>query len=100
MPLLRWSTEVKSGDVENHEARAAAWYWPRLFKNFESIQTASDDDTLPFEYDDFVRDRYGDWPNALLNYGYAVLRAVVARALVGSGLLPALGIHHRNQYNA
>ena len=48
----------------------------------------------------FTRDRDGAPPNNLLNYGYAILRAVVARGLVGSGLLPTLGIHHRNQYNA
>jgi CRISPR-associated protein Cas1 len=48
----------------------------------------------------FKRDRYGEPPNNLLNYGYAILRAVVARNLVGSGLLPTLGIFHRNQYNA
>ena len=48
----------------------------------------------------FRRDREGVPPNNLLNYGYAILRAVVARALVGSGLLPTLGIHHHNRYNA
>jgi CRISPR-associated protein Cas1 len=48
----------------------------------------------------FTRDRDGDPPNNLLNYGYAILRAVVARSLVGSGLLPTQGIHHRSQYNA
>jgi CRISPR-associated protein Cas1 len=49
---------------------------------------------------DFRRERYGPPPNNLLNYGYAILRALVARSLVGSGLLPSLGIFHRNQYNA
>lgn len=95
-PLLRWSQEVRSGDPDNIEARAAAWYWPRLFQNtplFQEITNQNDPDT-------FIRERYGDWPNCLLNYGYAVLRAVIARALVGAGLLPTLGIHHRNQYNA
>ncbi len=98
-PLLHWSTEVRSGDPDNIEARAAAWYWPRLFANtplFDDFST----DNLAESPDDFIRERYGDWPNCLLNYGYAILRAVIARALVGSGLLPTFGIHHRNQYNA
>jgi CRISPR-associated protein Cas1 len=79
-----WAKEIKSGDTENHEARAAAFYWPRVFKNIEN----------------FRRHRGGEAPNQWLNYGYAVLRAVVARNLVGSGLLPTLGIHHANKYNA
>lgn len=78
-----WATEVKSGDSDNLEARAAAYYWKRLF---------------PIE--GFTRDRNGMPPNNLLNYGYAILRAVMARALVSSGLLPTLGIHHHNRYNA
>lgn len=82
--LLNLATDVKSGDSDNHEAKAAAYYWKHLFPDFLS----------------FTRDRYGPPPNNLLNYGYAILRAVVARALVGSGLLPTLGIFHRNQYNA
>lgn len=79
-----WSSEVRSGDSDNLEARAAAFYWRHLFP------------TLP----DFTRDREGESPNHLLNYGYAILRAVIARSLVGSGLLPTLGIHHHNRYNA
>lgn len=79
-----WAGDVKSGDVENLEGRAAAFYWKRLFPAFP----------------DFVRDRVGEYPNNFLNYGYAILRAVIARALVGSGLLPTLGIHHHNRYNA
>jgi CRISPR-associated protein Cas1 len=95
-PLLRWMLEVRSGDPDNIEARAAAWYWPRLFQNTPLFQQFE-----AYEHpDDFIRERYGDWPNCLLNYGYAVLRAVIARALVGAGLLPTLGIFHRNQYNA
>ena len=82
--MARWSVEVKSGDAENVEAKAAAYYWKNLFPN------------IP----DFTRGRDGDPPNNLLNYGYAILRAVIARALVGSGLLPTLGIHHHNRYNA
>jgi|SRR5690554_3855768 len=82
--MFYWAKSVKSGDSENHEARAAAYYWDKIFPNL----------------DYFYRGRYEDPPNNLLNYGYAILRAVVARALVSSGLLPSLGIHHRNKYNA
>lgn len=76
--------KVKSGDSENCEAKAAVYYWKHLFAH------------VP----DFRRERYGPPPNNLLNYGYAILRALVARSLVGSGLLPGIGIFHRNQYNA
>ena len=74
--------QVKSGDSDNREGMAARIYWKNLLGK------------------DFIRDRYGDWPNALLNYGYIVLRAAMARALVGSGLLPSFGIFHRNRFNA
>lgn len=82
--LLNCMKEVKSGDIDNQEARAAAYYWKRLFPDFL----------------EFRRERFGPPPNNILNYGYAILRAMVARSLVASGLLPTLGIHHRNQYNA
>jgi len=82
--LHNLSKTVSSGDGESHEAKAASYYWKRLFT----------------EVPEFRRDRYGLPPNNLLNYGYAILRAIVARSLVGSGLLPTLGIFHRNQYNA
>lgn len=82
--MLIWSDQVKSGDNENLEGRAAAYYWKNLFPD------------IP----DFTREREGIAPNNLLNYGYAILRAVIARALVGSGLLPTLGIHHHNRYNS
>lgn len=82
--MLVWTGEVKSGDSDNLEGRAAAYYWRNLFPDILG----------------FTRDREGVPPNNLLNYGYAILRAVVARALVGSGLLPTLGIHHHNRYNA
>lgn len=79
--MLVWAGDVKSGDPDNLEARAAAYYWANLFPKFK-------------------RDREGAPPNNFLNYGYAILRAVVARGLVASGLLPTLGIHHHNRYNA
>lgn len=82
--MLAWANDVKSGDSENIEARAAAYYWKNMFPGIPN----------------FTRDRDGVPPNNLLNYGYAILRAVVARALVSSGLLPTLGIHHHNRYNA
>lgn len=79
-----WANDVRSGDPDNLEGRAAAYYWKYMFPD------------IP----DFTRGREGVPPNNLLNYGYAILRAVVARGLVGSGLLPTLGIHHHNRYNA
>lgn len=75
---------VKSGDSDNYEAQAASYYWKVLFPDAWN----------------FTRKREGAPPNNLLNYGYAILRAVVARSLVGSGLLPTLGIFHHNKYNA
>ena len=81
--MHKWRLDVKSGDPDNYEARAAVYYWANLFPTVEG----------------FVRSREGMPPNNLLNYGYAILRAVVARSLVGSGLLSTLGIHHRNKYN-
>jgi len=74
--------QVKSGDSTGMEARAARKYWQRLFPV------------------NFTRDRFGNAPNPALNYGYAILRAAVARALAGSGLLATLGIHHHNRYNS
>lgn len=79
-----WANDVRSGDPDNLEARAAVYYWKSLFGHIPG----------------FIRDREGVAPNNLLNYGYAILRAVVARSLVASGLLPTLGIHHHNRYNA
>lgn len=81
--MLKWVNDVRSGDPDNLEARAATYYWKNLFPQ------------IP----DFKREREGVPPNNLLNYAYAILRAIIARSLVGSGLLPTLGIHHRNQYN-
>jgi CRISP-associated protein Cas1 len=82
--MRNWAAEVKSGDSENHEAVAAVYYWKNIFPEFLA----------------FKRDRFGEPPNNLLNYGYAILRAVVARSIVASGMLPTLGIFHKNQYNA
>lgn len=78
-----WSNDVRSGDALNHESRAAVFYWNNLFKikNFKRTQ-----DGFP--------------PNNLLNYGYAILRAITARAIISSGMLPILGIFHKNKYNA
>jgi CRISPR-associated protein Cas1 len=81
--LLQMVKNVKSGDAENHEGRGASLYWKYW---------------LPQEWG-FERDRKGHSPNPLLNYGYAILRALMARQIVSSGLLPVLGIFHRNQYN-
>lgn len=77
-PLAR---RVRSGDPENVEAQAAQRYWPRLFGQ------------------SFRRDRAADGVNALLNYGYAVVRAATARAVVAAGLIPSLGVHHRHRGN-
>ncbi len=85
--MSRWSADVRSGDADNLEGRAAAYYWKSLFSEIEGLER-------------FTRGREGIPPNNLLNYGYAILRAVVARALVTSGMLPTLGIHHHNRYNA
>ncbi|MCM1501105.1 MAG: type II CRISPR-associated endonuclease Cas1 [Bacteroidales bacterium] len=79
-----WENQVRSGDADNMEARAAVYYWRTVFPS----------------HPDFIRGQFEDFPNNLLNYGYAILRAIIARALVGSGLLPTLGIHHHNRYNA
>ncbi len=80
--LKPYYSNVKSGDSDNREGIAAKVYWNELFG------------------EDFIRSREGSSPNNLLNYGYTLLRAAVARALMGSGLFPAFGIFHRNRYNA
>ncbi|MCF6182468.1 type II CRISPR-associated endonuclease Cas1 [Lutibacter sp.] len=80
--LNYYESKVLSGDTENMEGAAAAHYWKHIF-DFK-----------------FKRERYGDFPNLFLNYGYIILRAAVARAIAGSGLLSTLGIHHHNKYNA
>lgn len=80
--LKTFYSNVKSGDADNREGIAAKMYWTQLFGK------------------DFKRDRDGCFPNPLLNYGYSILRAATARALLGSGLLPNLGIFHKSRYNA
>lgn len=77
-----WASKVLSGDSSNMEAVAAGQFWKEFYSK------------------EFKRERFGDYPNNFLNYGYAILRAATARALTGSGLLCTLGIHHRNKYNA
>jgi len=77
-----FSQDVKSGDTTNREAMAAKVYWDLLLG------------------DNWLRDRFGSYPNNFLNYGYSILRAATARALIGSGLLPTFGIHHHNKYDA
>ena len=81
--MLKWAKDVRSGDTDNMESRAAAFYWRNTF-----------------EKDAFIRDPQGLPPNNLLNYGYSIVRAMMARALVGAGLLPTLGIHHHSRYDA
>lgn len=82
--MSAWAASVKSGDTDNMEARAAAYYWKTLFPDDPG----------------FIRGQFESEPNNMFNYGYAILRAIVARALVGSGMLPTIGIHHHNRYNA
>lgn len=82
LQLANLANTVKSGDTTNREALAAKIYWKSLFG------------------DTFTRERHGEPPNMLLNYGYIILRAALARGLIGSGLLPTLGIFHHNRYNS
>lgn len=79
--LTPMARRVRSGDPDNLEAQAAQRYWPRLFGK------------------DFRRDRAALGVNAALNYGYAVVRAATARAIVASGLIPSIGVFHKNRGN-
>lgn len=79
------ASKVLSGDTSNMEGVAAGQYWKTFFDTYDI---------------NFRRERFGDYPNNFLNYGYAILRAATARALSGSGLLNTLGIHHKSKYNA
>jgi CRISPR-associated protein Cas1 len=83
MPLRKYVRDVRSGDSTNREGIAAKYYWTKIFND-----------------PSFIRDRYGDYPNNLLNYAYTVLRSATARGLIARGLLPLVGIHHRNKYNS
>ena len=83
-----WAKEVTSGDSLNHESRAAVFYWQSLSPILNRNEQL------------FLRGQDGLPPNNLLNYGYAILKAITARAIVSSGMLPTLGIFHRNKYNA
>lgn len=80
-PMNRYGTEVKSGDSSNMEGVAAQHYWKHLIST------------------DFIRNRFGEYPNVFFNFGYAVLRSMIARAIVEAGLLPVIGIFHKNKYN-
>lgn len=81
--LFELSREVRSGDVSNVEAQASRRYWGELFDDVS-----------------FRRQRFGEDQNRFLNYGYAVLRAMTARAICAAGLMPYVGVHHHNRYNA
>jgi CRISPR-associated protein Cas1 len=85
------ASKVLSGDTNNMEGVAAQQYWKSFFDLSDSELA---------KQRDFKRERFGDYPNNFLNYGYAILRAATARALSGSGLLNTLGIHHKSKYNA
>lgn len=80
-PMIDYQLNVKSGDITNMEGIAAQHYWKYLISL------------------DFLRHRFGDSPNNFFNFGYAVLRSIVARSIVETGLLPVLGIFHKNKYN-
>lgn len=80
--LKPYYSNVKSGDSDNREGIAARLYWDLLYEG------------------GFRRSRDGSWPNAMLNYGYSILRAGMTRAILGSGLFPMLGLFHKNRYNA
>jgi len=79
-PMTEYLNAVKSGDSTNMEGIAAQFYWKRMYENFS-------------------REREGEAPNNFLNYGYSIIRSIVARALVSSGLHPTIGLFHRNKYN-
>ena len=89
LPFL--ASKVMSGDSTNMEGVAANLYWKSFFD--PSVSELA-------KHIKFKRERFGDYPNSFLNYGYAILRAATARALSGSGLLNTLGIHHKSKYNA
>lgn len=79
-----WANTVRSGDLDNLEARAAVYYWKNIFGSEAKFKRGDENNPK----------------NSFLNYGYAILRAIVARALVSSGLMPQIGLFHRNKYNS
>lgn len=85
--LIPLHKNVKSGDSDNCEATAATYYWQTLFAHINGFRRETNVE-FPMP------------PNHFLNYGYAILRGTMARSIVGAGLLPTLGIFHRNRYNA
>jgi CRISPR-associated protein Cas1 len=91
--LMALQDRVRSGDPENIEAQASKKFWPAYLQDLIDSSTSLGMTT-------FHRDINGPPPNNMLNYGYMVMRAAIARALCSAGLLPSLGIHHRNRYNA
>jgi CRISPR-associated protein Cas1 len=84
--LIPLHKNVKSGDTDNCEATAAVYYWQTIFKHINGFRRLTEPESIP--------------PNNFLNYGYAILRGTMARSIVCAGLLPTLGIFHRNRYNA
>ena len=97
--LKNYATKVLSGDTTNEEAQAARHYWKYLFSS-NKLPAAIANIGNGVGEESFTRDRLGMPPNPALNFGYTILRSATARALVGSGLMPTLGIHHHNKYNA
>lgn len=93
--LVELARQVRSGDPSNIEGQAAKIYWQAWLRDSDDQPLPEMERWLPFR-----RDADGDGLNALLNYGYAIVRAALARALVSAGLLPALGLHHCNRANA
>ncbi|OQB44672.1 MAG: CRISPR-associated endonuclease Cas1 [bacterium ADurb.Bin157] len=92
--LMELISQVRSGDVSNVEARASKIFWGAYLQSMDESVWAEAHPT------DFKRNREGKPPNNLLNYGYMVMRAAVARAICSAGLLPSVGLHHKNKYNA
>lgn len=94
--LMALRDRVRSGDPDNIEAQASRKFWPVYLQDVVLTSTLGTSSPQV----QFRRNIDGAPPNNMLNYGYMVMRAAVARALCSAGLLPSLGIHHRNRYNA
>lgn len=78
------SKEIKLGDSTNREAQASIYYWKNIFTD---------------KITKFNRDKNGNYPNNLLNYGYMILRSMMSKNIVSSGLSPTIGLFHKNQFN-